>query len=78
MSNEWNIKCSYITLGGHEFNTSEACARYFDIPVVYVEYMLDSGEYPGCQRWTVIETVSYLQTLAVMKSTDVTYLPDNC
>lgn len=70
MSHEYNIIGSYIKIGGHQFNTSEDCARYFGIPVTYVEHMLESDGYPGCQRWEIIDTVSYYQTLAVMKSTD--------
>lgn len=70
MSQECNFICSYIKIGGHEFNTVEACAQYFCIPVAYVEHMLDSDKYPGCQRWDVVETVSYYQTMSIMKSTD--------
>lgn len=70
MSQEYNLIRSYIKLGGHEFNTSEACAQYFGVPVAYVDHILESDEYPGCQRWEISDTISYYQTLSVMKSTD--------
>ncbi len=69
---------TFVVLGGHKFLHPKQCAEYFNIPIAYVEHMLASDDYPGCQRWVVEDYISFAQTLAVMKSTDVTCLPDNC
>lgn len=59
-----------FTIGGHVFNTVLECATELLVPEAHVIHMLVSDKYQGCRYLTVEETTSYLQTLAVMKTSD--------
>jgi hypothetical protein len=59
-----------LTLGGHTFTSELECAAYFNIHVAHVCHMLESPDYPGCYYLNSTALTSFLQTLAVMKSTD--------